>query len=353
MISKEAFLNKIKAEVFPALIQAEKDRKKALRQWVMINGIVPALFLIFVVLGFHQIMPFSIDTITPVVFIVFFFVLSVGAVALAGSHSFARHKKNKLTPLFLRFLGDLTPDSGTITESLLTHSCLFDKFRYMDHDDCISGTFDNTRFSAMELGLGTPSDKRTCSVFKGICIDIPMKTHISGYTLLYNTQIPMCVPILQPVKLEDISISGQYQIFSDNQLEARVLLTPLFIERLNNLKKCFYNKRVDVSFFDGHALFAIHTHQNLFEPFSLFKKTTDLETYARYYDEIKSIYDLTKILYINNEMFPGNLSFNKKLYNQISTVKKSRLYYCEWLSFIPFFIFVIFLVMLFIRLAIS
>lgn len=29
MISKEAFLSKIKVEVFPALIQVEKDRKKA------------------------------------------------------------------------------------------------------------------------------------------------------------------------------------------------------------------------------------------------------------------------------------------------------------------------------------
>jgi len=345
MISKEAFLNKIKAEVFPALIQAEQDRKKALRQWVITHGVVPAVFLVFVVLGFHQIMPFSIGAIAPVVYIVFVLVFFG---ALAWSQSFIRDQKDKLAPLFLRFLGNLTPDAGTITKPLLTHSCLFGKFTDMKYDDSISGTFDNTQFSAMELDLSIPYNKGRLTVFKGICIDIPMKTHISGYTLLYNTQIPKRVPVLQPVKLEDISISGQYQIFSDNQLEARVLLTPLFIERLNNLKKCFNNKRIDVAFFGDHALFAIHTNQNLFEPFSLFKKTTNLEAYARYYDEIKSIYDLTKILYINNEMFPGDFSFNKKLYKQISTVKKSRLNYYEWLRILILFIFVIFFVIQFI-----
>ena len=70
--------------------------------------------------------------------------------------------------------------------------------------------------------------------FRGICIYVPMKKSVSGYTLLFNTFIPQHIPVLKKITLDYLSFRKNYQVYSNDQIEARVLLTPVFMEKLNN-----------------------------------------------------------------------------------------------------------------------
>lgn len=50
------------------------------------------------------------------------------------------------------------------------------------------------------------------------------------------------------VKLEDVSFERQFEVFSDNQIEARYLLTTAFMERMSEVKKAFQGKNIQFSF---------------------------------------------------------------------------------------------------------
>lgn len=323
MISKQKFIYRIKTEVFPDLIQTEKGRKIALfigSCWVA-AALLFAFFFRGMALDFE-----SRNGNNPPARGYFTIIVLLLSLALFVWKRYVKRQKKKFSPIFLRFLGDLKNTQSIIDRLLLRYSCLFSEFDSVNNDDCISGVFNDTEFSIIETKLirGSGRDKHT--VFSGVCIDIPMKTSVSGYTLLFNTKIPQRFPVLKKITLEDVSFGKNYQIYSDNQINVRVLLTPAFMERLNELKKCFQNKRVDVSFFGNHALFAIHTHENLFESYSIFRPVTRIKTYTKFYDEIKVIHDMMEVLHLNNKSLPAEASFNTALYKQISLKKKNGMY---------------------------
>ena len=331
MISKQDFINKIKTKVFPELLLTEKERKDTLWKGIFVS-VFSLLFYFFYLLFIpeeanqSEIMDKSGKLLGFLLVIIF-----VCGFPMVIWHDFISKQKKSFSPIFLKFLENLKDSQDIINKSLLHHTCLFSEFDSSTYDDCISGSLKKADFSIAETKLvykaGTNKKnilKTSIIVFRGICIAIPMKIPVSGYTLLFNTKFPQKFPILNKISLEDTTFKKNYQVFSDNQIDARVLLTPAFMERLNALKKCFRNKRIDVSFFGNHAVFAIHTNQDLFESYSLFRTVTNIKTYEKFYDEIKSIHDLIDILNINNASLPTGLTFNAKLYKQISAIKKKR-----------------------------
>lgn len=311
MISKEEFIRKVKAEVFPKLLATEQERKKLL--WIGIPWIVVALFLLVYV--------FIKRPSTEIGF-QFVAIIFVGCLGISQRIwcRFLRKQKQNFLPTFLKFLGNLEDKQTTIDESLLKHSCLFYGFSDIEYKDCLSGTFDNTHFSLAETELRFRSRRGYHTIFEGICIDIPMKLPVSGYTLLYNTKIPHNIPVLQKITLKDATFSN-YQIFSNNPVNTKMLLTPAFMEKLKNLKKCFNNEPIDVSFFGNHAFFAIYTKQDLFESYSMFRKVTDTKTYEKFYDDIRTIYDMIQILNINNQSLTAtaDCTYDKTLYQKITS----------------------------------
>ncbi|MBE6450189.1 MAG: DUF3137 domain-containing protein [Alphaproteobacteria bacterium] len=337
MISKEKFIRKIQTEVFPQLLATEKNRRKALF-WCMLWLLVASLFFIFGCRHYADVFSDKNKFTTLSIPIILCLCLTARI-----WHDFVHKQKRKFSPIFLKFLGKLNNKQTAINKSLLQHTCFFNHFDYITYDDCISGTFEKTQFSVAETKLRVYGKKHDVTIFQGVCIDIPMKIPVSGYTLLYNTKLPQKVPVLEQISLEDVSFCKNYQIYSDNQIDARVLLTPVFIEKLNNLKKAFHNKRIDVAFFGNHAVFIMRTWKNLFESYSLFRKITNIKTYEKFYDEIKAIHDMMKILSIDNKSIPATPSFNKKLYKKIFSQKEKRSnnFWAVSVFLVPIIIFII------------
>ena len=334
MISKSQFISKIQTKVFPQLLATESCRKKALGLGLFFL-FMAGLLLIYTYKNYERVL--GDDD-----FVLAGIIICIGITSYIWTN-FVRKQKRKFSPIFLELLGNLYNRQEAINKTLLQHTCLFPRFDYIAYDDCISGTFEHTQFSLAEIKLCICGGKHDTTIFRGVCIDIPMKIPVSGYTLLYNTKIPQKIPVLQPVSLEDASFCHNYQIYSDNQIDARVLLTPAFIEKLNKLKSSFHNKRIDVAFFDNHAFFVVRTGENLFESYSLFRNVTNIKIYAKFYDEIKAIYDMTHILAINNKSVPTGGVFNQELYRQIVSKQKKQANCFFWamVFMVPVTIFVI------------
>ena len=72
------------------------------------------------------------------------------------------------------------------------------------------------------------------------------------------------------IELEDIKFSKRFNVYSKNQVEARYLVTPSFMERFLNLTTAFGTKKAKCAFFEDKIMIAISTTRNLFETGNLF-----------------------------------------------------------------------------------
>jgi len=96
----------------------------------------------------------------------------------------------------------------------------------------------------------------------------------------------------QKVTLEDCSFDKDFCVFSQDQIEARYLVTPAFMERMKNFQTVFGTKNIKCSFFDDKIMFAISTKKDLFEIGDIFTPTMSSEQMNEFFDQIMSIYEM-------------------------------------------------------------
>ncbi len=97
---------------------------------------------------------------------------------------------------------------------------------------------------------------------------------------------------LDEVKLEDPKFAKQFNVYSSDQVEARYLVTPSFMERFYNLKTVFGAKNAKCSFYGNTLMIAIQTKKNLFEICNLFKSLQEPSSINEFYSELDAIYKI-------------------------------------------------------------
>lgn len=102
------------------------------------------------------------------------------------------------------------------------------------------------------------------------------------------------------IKLEDIEFNKLFNVFSDDEIEARYLITTAFMERLLNLKTTFKSKNVKCAFINNQVFFALSTKKNLFEFGNLFKPLNNIEN-IEFFREFFSILDLIEYFKFNEK----------------------------------------------------
>ena len=124
---------------------------------------------------------------------------------------------------------------------------------------------------------------------------------IVGY-FIYVVFMKVVQPsVLNEIRLEDPDFSKKYKAFSSDQIEARYLITPAFMERFKNIETSFGTHNVKCSFYDNSLMFAISTNKNLFEIGSLFKSLEDPKQLETFFNEITSIFLLVDYFKLNEK----------------------------------------------------
>lgn len=131
------------------------------------------------------------------------------------------------------------------------------------------------------------------SPFRGVIVELDMNKNFNGHTIFHeNSRIARKITpnkkIYKEIKLESVTFEQKYSVYSDDQIEARYLLTPAFMERIENLQFTFKAKYVRGSFKDNKLTLAIHTGKDMFAMGSDYKDS-DSNTFAALYDEMISI----------------------------------------------------------------
>lgn len=142
--------------------------------------------------------------------------------------------------------------------------------------------------------------------FRGVFVEFDMNKNFEGHTFLFenaqtNHSIKFNHSKFQEVKLEDSEFCKKYKIYSDNQVEARYVLTTAFIERFKNMRTAFKAKYIRAAFKDGKITIALHAGRDLFAMANL-SKDSDSNTFSELFDEILSILELIEALKLNQRI---------------------------------------------------
>ena len=98
-------------------------------------------------------------------------------------------------------------------------------------------------------------------MYNGIIFYASKNKNFKGQTIIVKDKGFLNKPVsynkLKRVGLESIEFEKSYEVFSDNQIEARYLLTTVALGYLIELKRKF--DKVEISFFDNHVFINIKT----------------------------------------------------------------------------------------------
>jgi hypothetical protein len=162
----------------------------------------------------------------------------------------------------------------------------WDRARY---EDMLSGARGEAPFQFFEAHL---EEKRTTTdgkgrtrttwvtVFKGQCLTVRFHKEFQGITKVYRDMGAFNwlakFGVKEPrVRLEDPVFEKAFEVYGSDQIEARFILTPDFMERLLGLERTFQGKQLRCAFAGGEMLLCV-SGKNLLEPGSMHRKMDDL-----------------------------------------------------------------------------
>ncbi len=221
--------------------------------------------------------------------------LIFGGMAFAGAHYYAYQplavvetatKSQSLSAIAKAIgcqfqLGAFAPQAlDNFKELKLLPSC--DRSSYTD---CFAGAYGGCAFTFYEGHLEdrvqTKNGSRWVTVFRGQLIRIAFPKKFHGTTIvrrdagLFNFMQRWATE-LQRVGLGDSRLEKAFEVYANDQVEARYLIHPVFMERLLALETQFKGKRLRCAFTEGDLLIAVEGGDK-FEIGSMFSKLDDIE----------------------------------------------------------------------------
>jgi hypothetical protein len=220
--------------------------------------------------------------------------------------------KSSIFPRIFKFFGNdfyyCHMNTGLSIKSLIPSNIL-PKHDEADTEDYIQGSYKGVSLQIVEANLkkvrrNSNGGRSRRTIFKGIFIQVDLHKKFSGKTIVkkdYGMVANMLgdkFNTLDTVRLEDPVFEKMFQVYSDDQVEARYLLTTSFMDRLINLADIFGGKGIQCSFYDDKLLFMIPSKQNRFETGSIFTPATfepEINTILAEMSEIFQIIDVLKL----------------------------------------------------------
>ena len=341
---KSDFNTMYNSRMLPVLKRYESFRQAIFNKCVMFEIaaviVVGLIFYIFSeIRGFWESQYSTAITAIIVISFVFF----VSWIPYHYKKKFKNGLKQRCNNMLKKCFGTLEWGYSEVDEMLICKSQLFGKFNRISYDDKFTGVYKQTDFSVCEtemLYIIEGKRKMVFPVFKGVILSFASNKDILAHTIVttkgdnsirnYNPASWYVALVLLPllwtgffdsscrwmlfvgvgvilylvydiimkrrklsgVKLEDLNFDKRFSVYSQNQIEARYLVTPSFMERLNNLRTAFGTKKVKCAFFDEKIVFAISTPKDLFELGDFHRSLLNKKKVKEFYDEIMAIYDI-------------------------------------------------------------
>lgn len=271
--------------ISPQLLIYENERKKNLLE-IKIYVIIATLIEIFMI--FYE--PFFAFLAAIVLAIIVIFIY------IEKKKNFESKIKEHIMPLTCKCYDNLIWKYCDCSfENLVLPSCIFPMFNCAVYDDNFKGKYKNVNYEINEASYINKIDSNHKSVvFKGALIKLDMNKSFKGNTVIRPDSLLHIPPklSLKHTTLEDVNFEKKYDVFTDDEVEARYLITPSFMDRLNNMKLAFNAEKVYCAFYKKYLLIGLSVKKDLFSVCSLVKPINDSKQFFVMFEEILSIIKL-------------------------------------------------------------
>ncbi|GEM_PF-98169 len=239
------------------------------------------------------------------------------------SKSFRSEFKHRVVSrLIERFYPELAyVPMGFVTADQFIESSLFTSdFNRYTGEDFFSGKHGSADFHFSELyvkrleKVRTKSGQRTrvVDVFSGLFFSADFHRNFFFRTIIKPDTAEGLLGVLgrgvqrvaygeRLVDLEDPEFEKMFVVTADNQVEARYILTPAFMERIKNLR-IKMDCQIYVSFVNSRVYVAIPLRENLFEP-RIFGSICSMKDLTQFIQSVQTVVGLIDDLEINKDAF--------------------------------------------------
>ena len=212
--------------------------------------------------------------------------------------SLQRDIKNEVMPIICNCFDNLEWNCDKYEDYKEFHEIgLVNYYNRESFDDKFYGNYNNTNFKIIEADLDYESssgkNRSRKNIFRGVILKFHMDNYFKTHTLIRPDGLfKMPIKNLKRTELEDVIFEKKYDVYTDNEIESRVLITTAFMERLNNIEKIFETKKTYVAFYENKLYIALHTGKDMFKICSLKEPINSPKYFLKIFEEIIAIYRL-------------------------------------------------------------
>lgn len=147
----------------------------------------------------------------------------------------------------------------------------------------------------------------TTTLFQGalfrLTFNKPLKgqvTLVKDFGKIFNFMSQRKVPG-EPIRLEDIEFENRFEAYGSDQVEARYILTPYFMQRVLALSEYSKNFPLGIAFTPGFVYLALNDGIDWFEAGSLSTELVDKERATRLMHQFTFAFKIAEILDLSKE----------------------------------------------------
>ena len=304
-------------KLYPTIEKFENRRKKLKKQLIFLFGIVVwnaiALYFIF----FYN----SVNSLDAIAFFIF-------VIGIIGSFLYkylkrdyrTEFKEEVIKPLIKELDDNLNYSANLhISKDTFNNSLLFNRPDKFSGNDFIIGQLDKTKIQFSDVHAqkeykNAKGNKKYSTIFQGLFIIADFNKNFYGTTFVLpdvaqNSFGNLLGHWLQSknysrgelVKLDSLEFEREFVVYSDDQIEARYILTPTFMERILDFKKKSEHN-ISISFKDNHLHMAIDYKKDLFEP-TMFTSLLDEKLTKEYINSLYLAVSLVEDLKLNERIW--------------------------------------------------
>lgn len=330
--------------------ELEPVRRQFLHKFIVRLTSFSLLFLLTYLLCYADIIPAAVYEARWFINIFcFLFILAIVLIKMPVDN-YCHKTKSTVMRKILSFWGNFAykNSSSFVRKESIKKSELFNYYNREETDDSFCGEYKKTSICVSEHDLRIHGNKGDTIIFRGIFILLEFNKKFKGQTvvkskwrnlnfflnnpailifiLLFLTPITLFIyhipfnkyalfsfaPLLfviaiftviyliyryfhpktarKKIILEKTNFLRRWNVYSSDQIEARYILTPLFMEKIDEVRRLFHGKFIDFSFFNNKLLIAVHTRKDMFETTSLFSSALRYEKVREVVSQLHSIF---------------------------------------------------------------
>ena len=286
------------SEIFPFLAAQDGRRRDALRKSIIWGAVISAIAVVLAIVAFLDGKRLGLS----------FFMLGCGVVGNFGFYSSLMksvrgYTKDRIVSAICSYIGWVfeaevirKPDLETLetyrliprgfTKNTSSRRALF--------EDEMSGEAHGAQFRSVEAHFETKSDDKWTTTMRGQIITLTFPRKFLGQTVVLRDK-----GFLQSKKFGDMKKVGLvdpvfekiFEAYGTDQVEARYLLDPVFMQKLVDLEQSVDGKKIRFGFLGGKLHIVVQT-PNRYEAGSMLKPLTAPDRTQKILDEIGAIYDI-------------------------------------------------------------